>query len=262
MDKIVITGILLPFAGTALGAACVFFMKKGVGKKLQDALAGSAAGVMVAAAVWSLMLPALESAPEGSGKLAAFIPAGAGFIAGTGSLLLLDFMIPRIENRALRGKIGDGREKSTKLMILAVTLHNFPEGLAVGVALAGYLDGNLGVSSASVAALAFGIAVQNFPEGAIVSLPLRGAGRSKSRSFLAGAASGAVEPLGAVITLAAAHFITPAMPFLLCYAAGAMIYVVVEELVPQFARGDGAHPGTAAFAAGFTLMMALDVMLG
>ena len=257
MTKTVLIGIMLPFVGTALGAGSVYFMKKGVSPSLRRALCGFAAGVMTAASVWSLLIPALESGPGGVGS---FLPAGCGFAAGMLLLLLFDWAIPRIESDTLRGRFSPSGGKSTTMLVLAVTLHNFPEGLAVGVALAGAVEGD--VTAAAATALAVGIAIQNFPEGAIVSLPLRAEGKSKPRAFSGGVLSGAVEPAGALLTLAASHFIAPAMPFLLSFAAGAMIYVVIEELVPEFAEGDGAHFGTALFTAGFAVMMALDVILG
>ena len=260
MDIIVAAGVFVPFLGTALGAACVFFMKNEPSRRVNDALAGFAAGVMTAASVWSLLIPALEFAPEDASPLGRFLPAGLGFCAGMLILFLGDLILPRIESDYLKGRMGESKVKSVGMLVLAVTLHNFPEGLAVGVALAGYLAG-AGMTAAAAAALAVGIALQNIPEGAIVSLPMKSAGKSSARAFVGGVLSGAVEPLGALITLAAARFISPAMPFLLSFAAGAMIYVVIEELVPGFAEGDGAHAGAPAFTAGFAMMMALDVML-
>ena len=257
MEKIIALGVLLPFAGTAAGAACVFFMKNGARRRTNDILAGFAAGVMTAASVWSLLLPALESAGGENGFLP-FLPVAGGF--GCGMLLLMpaDRFLPRVESAFAKG--AESKGKSTGLLALAVTLHNFPEGLAVGAALAACCE-NAGISAAAATALAAGIAVQNFPEGAIVSLPLRAAGKSRARAFAHGVLSGAVEPLGAVTTLFFSHLFSPAMPFLLSFAAGAMIYVVTEELVPGYTEGEGAHCGTLAFAAGFTAMMSLDVLL-
>ncbi|MBO4277528.1 MAG: ZIP family metal transporter [Clostridia bacterium] len=257
MEKIIALGVLLPFIGTAAGAACVFFMKNGASRRTNDILAGFAAGVMTAASVWSLLLPALENA-KGENAFSSFFPAGAGFCCGMLLLMPADRFLPRVESEYLKGR--GGRSGSAGMLALAVTLHNFPEGLAVGVALAALREG-AGISAASATALAAGIAVQNFPEGAIVSLPLRAGGKSRARAFAGGALSGAVEPLGALITLFFSHLFAPAMPFLLSFAAGAMIYVVIEELVPGFAEGEGTHYGTAAFTVGFTAMMALDVLL-
>ncbi|MBR0231586.1 MAG: ZIP family metal transporter [Clostridia bacterium] len=258
MEKIIAAGILLPFIGTVSGAACVFFMKNGTGHRTNDILAGFAAGVMTAASVWSLLLPALETA-KGENAFLSFLPAGAGFICGMLLLMLGDRFLPRVESEYLKGRSA-GRPGSTGMLVLAVTLHNFPEGLAVGVALAAFREG-AGMTAAAATALAVGIAVQNFPEGAIVSLPLKNGGKSRARAFAGGALSGAVEPLGALITLFFSHLFAPAMPFLLSFAAGAMIYVVIEELVPGFAEGDGPHYGTPAFTAGFAVMMALDCLL-
>lgn len=258
MERIIAAGILLPFIGTVSGAACVFFMKNGASRRTNDILAGFAAGVMTAASVWSLLLPALESA-DGENAFLTFLPAGAGFCCGMLLLMLGDRYLPRVESEYLKGKTA-GKAKSTRMLVLAVTLHNFPEGLAVGVALAAFCEG-AGMSGAAATALAAGIAVQNFPEGAIVSLPLKSGGKSRARAFAGGVLSGAVEPLGAIITLLFSHLFAPAMPFLLSFAAGAMIYVVIEELVPGFAEGDGTHYGTPAFTAGFAVMMALDVLM-
>ena len=255
----VIFGILIPFIGTTLGAAMVFVLRKTISENLQKILTGFAAGVMVAASFRSLLEPALESS-EGLGKLS-FLPAAVGFLIGVGFLLLLDEITPHIhlDNQPEGPK--SGLKRTTKL-ILAVTLHNIPEGMAVGVVYAGFLSGNAGITSAGALALALGIAIQNFPEGAIVSMPLKAEGMSKGKTFLYGALSGAVEPIAALVTILAAGAVVPVMPYLLAFAAGAMMYVVVEELVPEMAEGEHSNLGTIAFSVGFVLMMVLDVALG
>lgn len=253
-------GIMIPFLGTLLGSACVFFMKKGMGDRLQRALSGFAAGVMVAASVWSLLIPALEQA-EGMGKWS-FIPAAAGFWFGMLFLLVLDHIIPHLHMNAKQAEGPKSHLKKTTMLVLAVTLHNIPEGMAVGVVYAGLLTGNSNISAMGALALSIGIAIQNFPEGAIISMPLKAEGVKKSRAFLNGAASGIVEPLGALLTIAAAGIVTPALPYLLSFAAGAMLYVVVEELIPEMSAGEHSNIGTICFALGFSVMMALDVALG
>ena len=253
-------GIMIPFLGTLLGSACVFFMKKGMGDRLQRALSGFAAGVMVAASVWSLLLPALEQA-EGMGKWS-FIPAAAGFWFGMLFLLVLDHIIPHLHMNAKQAEGPKSHLKKTTMLVLAVTLHNIPEGMAVGVVYAGLLTGNSNISAMGALALSIGIAIQNFPEGAIISMPLKAEGVKKSRAFLNGAASGIVEPLGALLTIAAAGIVTPALPYLLSFAAGAMLYVVVEELIPEMSAGEHSNVGTICFALGFSVMMTLDVALG
>ena len=253
-------GIMIPFLGTLLGSACVFFMKKGMGDRLQRALSGFAAGVMVAASVWSLLLPALEQA-EGMGKWS-FIPATAGFWLGMLFLLVLDHIIPHLHMNAKQAEGPKSHLKKTTMLVLAVTLHNIPEGMAVGVVYAGLLTGNSNISAMGALALSIGIAIQNFPEGAIISMPLKAEGVKKSRAFLNGAASGIVEPLGALLTIAAAGIVMPALPYLLSFAAGAMLYVVVEELIPEMSAGEHSNVGTICFALGFSVMMALDVALG
>lgn len=253
-------GIMIPFLGTLLGSACVFFMKKGMGDRLQRALSGFAAGVMVAASVWSLLLPALEQA-EDMGKWS-FIPAAAGFWLGMLFLLVLDHIIPHLHMNAKQAEGPKSHLKKTTMLVLAVTLHNIPEGMAVGVVYAGLLTGNSNISAMGALALSIGIAIQNFPEGAIISMPLKAEGVKKSRAFLNGAASGIVEPLGALLTIAAAGIVTPALPYLLSFAAGAMLYVVVEELIPEMSAGEHSNVGTICFALGFSVMMALDVALG
>ena len=253
-------GILIPFLGTTLGSACVFFMKQSLSDLVRRSLAGFAAGVMVAASIWSLLIPAIEQS-EDMGKLS-FLPAFIGFWGGVLFLLLLDRLIPHLHvgsNQAEGPKSKLGR---TTMMVLAVTLHNIPEGMAVGVVYAGFLSGNTQITAASALALSLGIAIQNFPEGAIISMPLRAEGECKGRAFLGGVLSGVVEPIGAVLTLLAAQLVIPALPYLLSFAAGAMLYVVVEELIPEMSQGRHSNLGTVFFAVGFSVMMVLDVALG
>ncbi len=259
MNTQTILGLLIPFFGTSLGAALVFVLRKSISESLQKILTGFAAGVMVAASFWSLLQPALESS-EHMGALS-FLPAAVGFLIGVGFLLLLDEVTPHmhLDNQDEGPKTG--LKRTTKL-ILAVTLHNIPEGMAVGVVYAGFLSGNAGISSAGALALALGIAIQNFPEGAIVSMPLRAEGMSKGKTFLYGVLSGVVEPIAAAVTIMAAGTVVPLMPYLLAFAAGAMMYVVVEELVPEMSEGKHSNWGTVAFSLGFVLMMILDVTLG
>ena len=255
----VVIGILIPFLGTSLGAAMVFFLKKQMSDSLQKILTGFAAGVMVAASFWSLLQPALESS-AGLGKLS-FIPAAVGFLIGIGFLLLLDIITPHMHlDHQVEGP-NSGLKRTTKL-ILAVTLHNIPEGMAVGVVYAGWLAGETGVSRTAALALAIGIAIQNFPEGAIVSMPLLAEGMPKGRTFWMGVISGAVEPVAAALTILAASAVVPVLPYLLAFAAGAMLYVVVEELIPEMSEGVHSNAGTIAFSLGFVLMMILDVALG
>ena len=256
----ILEGTLIPFLGTSLGAAMVLFLKKQISNELQKILTGFAAGVMVAASFWSLLEPALESS-EAMGVFS-FIPAAVGFLIGIGFLLLLDVLTPHMHmNMETEGPSSHGMKRTTKL-ILAVTLHNIPEGMAVGVVYAGWLAGNAGISRAGALALALGIAIQNFPEGAIVSMPLRAEGMAKGKTFWYGVLSGAVEPVAAWLTILAAGVIVPVMPYLLAFAAGAMMYVVVEELIPEMSEGAHSNWGTIAFAIGFVLMMILDVTLG
>ncbi|MBQ5987443.1 MAG: ZIP family metal transporter [Clostridia bacterium] len=256
----ILEGTLIPFLGTSLGAAMVLFLKKQISTELQKILTGFAAGVMVAASFWSLLEPALESS-EAMGVFS-FIPAAVGFLIGIGFLLLLDVLTPHMHmNMETEGPSSHGMKRTTKL-ILAVTLHNIPEGMAVGVVYAGWLAGNTGISRAGALALALGIAIQNFPEGAIVSMPLRAEGMAKGKTFWYGVLSGAVEPVAAWLTILAAGVIVPVMPYMLAFAAGAMMYVVVEELIPEMSEGAHSNWGTIAFAIGFVLMMILDVTLG
>ena len=260
MNWNVLAGLLIPFAGTALGSAGVFFMKKEMGNKVQKALTGFASGVMVAASIWSLIIPAMDQS-EGMGKLS-FVPAAVGFWIGILFLLLLDSAIPHLHLHADKAEGPNAKLKRSTMMVLAVTLHNIPEGMAVGVVFAGMLAGNSGITVGGALALSIGIAIQNFPEGAIISMPLRAEGKTKGRAFLDGMLSGAVEPIGAALTIIAAGLVIPALPYLLSFAAGAMMYVVVEELIPEMSEGEHSNVGVILFAVGFTLMMALDVALG
>ena len=253
-------GIMIPFVGTALGSACVFFLKHEMKPFLQKILLGFASGVMVAASVWSLLIPAMNMS-EGMGRLA-FIPAAVGLLLGMAFLLLMDRVIPHLH---LGSDEPEGMHSSLSkslMLIFAVTLHNFPEGMAVGVAFAGMLEGSAGITLAGAFALAIGIAIQNFPEGAIISMPLKGTGISRGKAFLYGAASGIVEPLGALLTIWLASYIEPVLPYLLAFAAGAMLYVVVEELIPEASEGEHSNIATVGFAIGFVLMMILDVVFG
>ena len=254
-----IEGILIPFLGTSLGAAMVFFLKKQISTEIQKALTGFAAGVMVAASFWSLLQPALESSAE-LGTLA-FLPAATGFLVGVGFLLALDIITPHMHMDRQNEGLQSGFRRTTKL-ILAVTLHNIPEGMAVGVVYAGLQAGSAGITAAGALSLALGIAIQNFPEGAIVSMPLLAEGMPRRRTFWMGVLSGAVEPAAAAVTILAAGLVTPVMPYFLAFAAGAMMYVVVEELIPEMSEGKHSNIGTIAFSLGFVLMMILDVALG
>lgn len=253
-------GLLIPFLGTSAGAACVFFMKNSLSDHVERSLTGFAAGVMVAASVWSLLIPAMNQA-AGMGNLA-FIPAAAGFWFGILFLLLLDHIIPHLHQNSDTAEGPRSRLQKTTMMVLAVTLHNIPEGMAVGVVYAGFLSGSAGISAMGALALSLGIAIQNFPEGAIISMPLRSEGMQKSKAFAGGVLSGIVEPAGAVLTILFANVVLPALPYLLSFAAGAMMYVVVEELIPEMSGGRHSNIGTIFFAVGFTVMMALDVALG
>ena len=253
-------GIFIPFLGTTVGAACVFFMKKSLGDLVQRSLAGFAAGVMVAASIWSLLIPAIEQS-EALGKLA-FFPAFLGFWLGVLFLLALDHLIPHLHLGSEQAEGPKSKLARTTMMVLAVTLHNIPEGMAVGVMYAGFLAENAQITAASALALSIGIAIQNFPEGAIISMPLRAEGQRKGRAFLGGVLSGVVEPVGAVLTILAAQLVIPALPVLLSFAAGAMLYVVVEELIPEMSQGKHSNLATVFFAAGFSVMMVLDVALG
>ena len=259
MNLRIIGEILIPFLGTSLGAAMVFFLKKQISGVLQKSLTGFAAGVMVAASFWSLLQPALESS-SAMGPLS-FLPAAAGFLIGVGFLLALDMVTPHMHMDKQNEGPKSGFKRTTKL-ILAVTLHNIPEGMAVGVVYAGLLASSAGITAAGALTLALGIAIQNFPEGAIVSMPLLAEGMARRKTFLMGVLSGAVEPVAALVTILAAGLITPVMPYFLAFAAGAMMYVVVEELIPEMSEGAHSNIGTIAFSLGFVLMMILDVTLG
>jgi len=260
MNASVIWGLAIPFIGTSAGAACVFLMRRELRRGVQRALTGFAAGVMVAASVWSLLIPAMEQS-GGMGKLS-FLPAVAGFWLGVGFLLLLDTVTPHLHMRSAQAEGPKSRLQRTTMMVLAVTLHNIPEGMAVGVVYAAFLSGEAEITAGAALALSLGIAIQNFPEGAIISMPLRAEGKSKWRAFGDGVLSGAVEPVAAAVTILASRAIGLALPYLLAFAAGAMLYVVVEELIPEMSEGEHSNIGVVSFALGFTLMMALDVALG
>lgn len=256
----IFVGLMIPFIGTTLGSAMVFFMKKNLKASVQKMLSGFAAGVMVAASVWSLLIPAMEMS-EPMGKLA-FVPAAAGFMLGIGFLLLLDRLVPHLHANEEKPEGLHATLKKTTMLVLAVTLHNIPEGMAVGVVFAGMMTDNAQITLSGAFALSIGIAIQNFPEGAIISMPLKSAGAKRRNAFFYGMLSGAVEPVGAFVTILLAAWLVPALPYLLAFAAGAMIYVVVEELVPEAVEGEHSNVGTIAFAFGFVLMMILDVALG
>ena len=260
MQGEVIEGILIPFLGTALGASCVFFMKNMLKVSLQRILNGLAAGVMVAASIWSLLLAAMEQA-SGMGRWA-FVPAAIGFWIGILFLMALEREVNRLYQKRNESKVSRMAVKGTTMMVLAVTLHNIPEGMAVGAVFAGCLSGNSEISMAEALTLSIGIAIQNFPEGAIISMPLKADGMGKRKAFLCGVISGVVEPAAALLTVLASGLIVPVLPYLLSFAAGAMIYVVVEELIPEMSEGKHCKTGTIMFALGFTLMMAFDVALG
>lgn len=256
----VFLGILIPFAGTTLGAACVFFMKNTLGVSVHRSLCGFAAGVMVAASIWSLLIPSIEQS-EHLG-IFSFLPAFVGFWIGVLFLLALDNLIPHLHVGSNEAEGIKSKLNRTTMMVLAVTLHNIPEGMAVGVMYAGFLAGNTQITAASALALSIGIAIQNFPEGAIISMPLKDEGVSKGKAFLGGVLSGVVEPIGAVLTILISQRIIPQLPYLLSFAAGAMLYVVVEELIPEMSQGKHSNIGAVFFAVGFSLMMVLDVALG
>lgn len=252
-------GLLIPFLGTTLGSAMVFFMR-GMHKEIERLLLGFASGVMIAASVWSLLIPAIDMAGE-MGQIA-WLPAAGGFLGGMAFLLALDSLIPHLHLESTEPEGVESSLKKTTMLVLAVTLHNIPEGMSVGVTFAGALIGDAGITMAGAFALAVGIAIQNFPEGAIISMPLRGEGVSRGRAFAYGALSGIVEPIGAFITILLAEQIVSALPVFLAFAAGAMIYVVVEELIPEAQAGEHSNMGTVGVAIGFVIMMILDVALG
>lgn len=260
MDVTIAGGLLLPFLGTSAGAACVFFMRQELRLRTEILLTGFAAGVMTAASVWSLLIPAMEQS-SGLGRLS-FLPAVAGFWGGILFMLLLDSLIPHLHLNSDQPEGVRSRLAKTTMMVLAVTLHNIPEGMAVGAVYAGYLLGNGSMTAAAALTLSLGIAIQNFPEGAIISMPLRSAGEPKGKAFLNGVLSGIVEPAAAVLTIVFADLLVPVLPGLLGFAAGAMIYVVVEEMVPEVSAGEHSNLGVLFFSVGFTLMMTLDVALG
>ncbi|MDO5402991.1 MAG: ZIP family metal transporter [Eubacteriales bacterium] len=256
----IVRGLMIPFLGTSLGAACVLFMKETLNIKVEKALTGFAAGVMVAASIWSLIIPAINQS-GGMGRFA-FLPAFVGFWLGILFLLVLDHVIPHIHMNSEESEGPKSSLKKTTMMVLAVTLHNIPEGMAVGVVYAGWRAGNSEITIAGAVALSIGIAIQNFPEGAIISLPLRANGKTKGNALLYGILSGVVEPAAAVFTIMLSGLIIPLLPYLLSFAAGAMMYVVVEELIPEMSQGKHTDIGTIMFALGFTVMMMLDVALG
>ena len=260
MDTKIIIGLLIPFLGTALGAAMVFFMKNSMNKKLEKILLGFASGVMIAASVWSLIIPSINMATE-QGKIA-WLPAAVGFLFGILFLLVLDSVIPHLHLNSSEPEGIKAKLKRTTMMVFAVTLHNIPEGMAVGVAFAGAMTQNTGITIAGALALAIGIAIQNFPEGAIISMPLKSEGMSKGKAFMLGVLSGVVEPIGALITILLTNLVVPVLPYLLSFAAGAMIYVVVEELIPEAQDGEHSNLATVGVAIGFVIMMILDVALG
>ena len=255
-----VIGLAIPFLGTTLGAAMVFLMKNKINNKIEKLLLGFASGVMIAASIWSLLIPAIEMS-ESQGKIA-WVPAAIGFLLGITFLLVLDSIIPHLHLKSDKPEGIKSKLKKTTMMVFAVTLHNIPEGMAVGVTFAGALTQNAGITMAGAFALAIGIAIQNFPEGAIISMPLKSEGMSKPKAFLYGTLSGIVEPIGAIITILLTNAVVPMLPYLLAFAAGAMIYVVVEELIPESQAGEHSNIGTIGVAIGFVVMMILDVALG
>ena len=259
MTATIAKGLLIPFLGTALGAALVFFMKKELDKRIQKMLSGFAAGVMVAASVWSLLIPSMDMASD-RGKLA-FVPAVVGFCLGMIFLLVLDKLIPHMHLDESEEGLKSSLQKTT-MMVLAVTLHNIPEGMAVGILYAGWVSGSAQITEAGALSLALGIAIQNFPEGAIISMPLHSKGLSKAKACWYGILSGIVEPVAGLLTIILSSMIISILPYFLSFAAGAMIFVVVEELVPEMAEGGHSNLGTIMFMLGFVLMMILDVALG
>lgn len=254
-------GLLIPFMGTVLGSAFVFLMKRDMPARLQKTLLGFASGVMIAASVWSLLLPSLNFVPDADG-IARVLPAAIGFIAGMAFLLLIDYITPHLHLGTDSPEGPRTHLSRTAMLSLAVTIHNFPEGMAVGVVLAGAASGDAGISAAGALAMSIGIAIQNIPEGAIISMPMRAEGNSRWRSFAIGSLSGAVEPIGGLAVIMLTAMLTPVMPYMLSFAAGAMIYVVIEELIPEANEGEHSNLSTIGFAVGFTLMMVLDIVLG
>ncbi len=260
MNEILMAGLLIPLAGTMLGASFVFFMKKEMSNLLQKTLLGFASGVMVAASVWSLLIPAIEM-EAGNGRWAV-LPATVGFLLGMGFLLVLDDLTPHLHLGTNTPEGPRSRLSRTAMLSLAVTLHNLPEGMAVGVVLASALQQDAGITLANAIAVSLGIAIQNVPEGAIISMPMRAEGNSRWRSFAIGSLSGVVEPIGGLAVVLLASLIMPVLPYMLAFAAGAMMYVVVEELIPEASGGKHSNMSTIGFAVGFALMMVLDVVLG
>ena len=258
--KIVLLNLLIPFLGTTLGAGTVFFMKKEMTSKLKKALSGFAAGVMIAASVWSLLLPSLDIS-KNQWKIE-WLPATIGFMIGIIFLLILDSIIPHLHYKSNKPEGIKAKIKEEIMLVLAVTLHNIPEGMTIGVILASILIGQNGITEAGALALAIGLAIQNFPEGAIISAPLKSKGVSKGKSFFYGMLSGIVEPIAAIITILLTSIVTQFLPYLLSFAAGAMVYVVIEELIPESQEGEHSNIGTIGFSIGFILMMILDITLG
>lgn len=256
----ILVGILIPFLGTTLGSAMVFFMKNELNKKIEKILLGFASGVMIAASVWSLLIPSIDMAREQG--VESWLPAATGFLLGMFLLLVLDSVIPHLHLESTKPEGVKTKLKKTTMMVLAVTLHNIPEGMAVGVSLAGAFMENMGITMTGAFALAIGIAIQNFPEGAIISMPLKAEGEPKGKAFLYGALSGIVEPIGAIITILLTNAVVPILPYWLSLAAGAMLYVVVEELIPESQAGEHSNIGTIGVAIGFVIMMILDIALG
>ena len=272
----VIIAILIPFLGTTIGSAFVFLMRKSMPARLEKTLLGFASGVMVAASIWSLILPSMEMASgwsagsvgslgdAASGSTSAFrvVPAAVGIIAGMGFLLLIDTLTPHLHVGAKRPEGLHAHLSRTTMLSLAVTIHNFPEGMAVGVVIAGALQNGDLIPPMAAMAMSIGIAIQNIPEGAIISMPMRAAGGSKLKAFVMGTLSGVVEPIGAVLVILLASMLEPLLPYMLAFAAGAMLYVVVEELIPEASQGRHSNLSTVGFGIGFILMMVLDVVLG
>lgn len=260
MNISLVVGLMIPFIGTTLGSAMVFFMRNQLNKRFENLLLGFAAGVMIAASVWSLLMPSIDMAAE-QGRIA-WVPAAVGFLLGMAFLLLLDSVIPHLHMDSNKPEGIKAKMKKTTMLVFAVTLHNIPEGMAVGVTFAGALLGDSQITMAGAMTLALGIAIQNFPEGAIISMPLRSEGASRGKAFFYGMLSGLVEPVGAILTIVLAGMIVPLLPYLLAFAAGAMIYVVVEELIPESQTGEHSNISTVGVAIGFVIMMVLDVALG
>ncbi|MBQ9177625.1 MAG: ZIP family metal transporter [Prevotella sp.] len=256
----IVIGLLIPLLGTMLGSAMVFFMKDDIPERTQKLLLGFASGIMVAASVWSLLIPAMEM--ESAKGAWSVVPAAVGFLLGIAFLLLIDEMTPHLHLGTSRPEGPRSRMTRTAMLAMAVTIHNLPEGMAVGVVFAGAEEGVSTISLASAIAISLGIAIQNIPEGAIISMPMRTEGNSKWRSFIIGSLSGAVEPIGGLIVVMLASFIMPILPYTLAFAAGAMLYVVVEELIPEASTGEHSNLNTVGFAIGFVLMMVLDVVMG